>query len=320
MLSVLAPISQPIQESPRPFQSDGRNLHQTQSDAFEDELSLSPPRFSIAIDGEDAVNTDDFHDCPPPMSMALEDELEAGEAGRSIEIARRASHERPAGRSSRGSFGSSNRFSIASGLALLDTSQSFFGPEVERISIGRESDGLGLFDQQTDFGDTEELRTALAKTLDRQGDDIDRPQQDQSYDGDTCSPFVLHIPNTDSANPSLGNVSLERLDEVNVGECLQDCASDGEARPKSLLKASKARKNSSLDIPKLPSRITKQIASTFLSTTMGRQSQVGRELLQVIIEAGDQYFEQLGGDLEAFASHAGRKKINESDVIAVMKR
>lgn len=38
------------------------------------------------------------------------------------------------------------------------------------------------------------------------------------------------------------------------------------------------------------------------------------------MKASEQYFKQVSEDLGAFAQHAGRKKIDESDVIAIMKR
>jgi len=47
---------------------------------------------------------------------------------------------------------------------------------------------------------------------------------------------------------------------------------------------------------------------------------VSKEILLAVMEAGDQYFDQLGGDLATFSNHAGRKKIDESDVIVVMRR
>ena len=64
--------------------------------------------------------------------------------------------------------------------------------------------------------------------------------------------------------------------------------------------------------------IAKKIASIIPSTTMDRQSRVGRDVLQAIVEVVDQYFEQLGGDLEAFAIHTGKKRIIESNIMAVV--
>lgn len=47
---------------------------------------------------------------------------------------------------------------------------------------------------------------------------------------------------------------------------------------------------------------------------------VNRSMLDAMMEAGERFFEQLGGDLGAFADHAKRKRIDESDVITIMKR
>jgi hypothetical protein len=38
------------------------------------------------------------------------------------------------------------------------------------------------------------------------------------------------------------------------------------------------------------------------------------------MQASDWFFEQLGEDLQAYAKHAGRKTIDESDVLTLMKR
>ena len=73
------------------------------------------------------------------MSTALEDELETGEAGRSVKIAKRANNERPAGRSSRGSFGSSKRFSVASQVVLREGVYLVLKPNEPR-PIGTQTD------------------------------------------------------------------------------------------------------------------------------------------------------------------------------------
>ncbi len=51
-----------------------------------------------------------------------------------------------------------------------------------------------------------------------------------------------------------------------------------------------------------------------------KKSSISKESLKAIMEASDRYFEQFSEDLGAFAHHAGRKEIEESDAIAVMKR
>ena len=80
------------------------------------------------------------------------------------------------------------------------------------------------------------------------------------------------------------------------------------------------RSRHGISYPSLPSGVTKRIALTCNRVVGVKKSSVGKESLKAIIEASDRYFEQISEDLGAFAHHAGRKRIEESDVIVVMKR
>lgn len=80
------------------------------------------------------------------------------------------------------------------------------------------------------------------------------------------------------------------------------------------------RSRHGISYPSLPSGVTKRIASTCSRVVGMKKSSISKESLKAIMEASGRYFEQLGEDLGVFAHHAGRKKIEESDVIAVMKR
>lgn len=124
--------------------------YQTLCEAVEDEWDLPQPRFSIAID-DDAANPNDFQDPPPRLLMASEDDIQAG---RSVEVARRAIGDQPPGRMSRGSFGGireSDRFSTVSGLAAIETSQQLFGGTEQPASKDKSAES-GHFDQQKDIG------------------------------------------------------------------------------------------------------------------------------------------------------------------------
>ena len=97
-------------------------------------------------------------------------------------------------------------------------------------------------------------------------------------------------------------------------------------KPKSLAKLRKRqakelkRSRHGISYPSLPSGVTKRIALTCNRVVGMKKSSIGKESLKAIMEASDRYFEQISEDLGAFAHHAGRKRIEESDVIAVMKR
>jgi histone H3/H4 len=71
--------------------------------------------------------------------------------------------------------------------------------------------------------------------------------------------------------------------------------------------------------PSLPSAVVKKLASTF-SRSAGGNGKINKETVAALTEASDWFFEQVSEDLAAYASHARRKRIDESDMIALMKR
>ena len=72
--------------------------------------------------------------------------------------------------------------------------------------------------------------------------------------------------------------------------------------------------------PSIPAGVVKKVASTFLKSNGKGQSQINKETLRSIMQTTDWFFEQVSGDLESYAAHAGRKTIDESDVTTLMKR
>ena len=73
--------------------------------------------------------------------------------------------------------------------------------------------------------------------------------------------------------------------------------------------------------PSLPALFVRKLASRFQNLLVkGHKMSIKKETLQAMLDASNRFFEQLGYDLRAYAQHANRRKIQESDVIAVMKR
>lgn len=71
----------------------------------------------------------------------------------------------------------------------------------------------------------------------------------------------------------------------------------------------------------LPARVVRQVASRFQRLyTKGGKSTIRGDSLNAMMAASNRFFQQFGYDLKAFAQHAKRKKIDESDVITIMKR
>jgi len=74
-----------------------------------------------------------------------------------------------------------------------------------------------------------------------------------------------------------------------------------------------------LDYPSFPAAPVKKLALNFMKT-QGSKAQLNKDALAALVQTTDDFFEQMGLDLAAYAQHAGRRMIEESDVLALMRR
>lgn len=178
-------------------------------------------------------------------------------------------------------------------------------------------------------GDTEDLKRVIFESSGRGESRYSEPQHDQQPDTDALSPFVLAIPSIDhrESSPIFAHHTNEHFDDVDdlPRDNVQGLPAIvrkpfGATKPRIRIVKPVKRSRHGIPYSSLPPRITKRLASTFLQSLGTKKTRLGKEALKAIVEASDQYFEQLSEDLGAFAHHAGRKKIDESDAIAVMKR
>jgi len=75
-----------------------------------------------------------------------------------------------------------------------------------------------------------------------------------------------------------------------------------------------------IEYPSLPIGVVKNLATSFARTAGSSKSGLNKETLDAIMQASDWFFEQASEDLGKYAGHAGRKTIDESDVITLMTR
>lgn len=73
-------------------------------------------------------------------------------------------------------------------------------------------------------------------------------------------------------------------------------------------------------VPNLPAAMVKKLATRFARTSAGAKTKLSKETLAAIEQASEWYFEQASDDLAAYAKHAGRKTIDEGDVMTLMRR
>ncbi|KAF9331319.1 hypothetical protein BG006_005821 [Podila minutissima] len=92
--------------------------------------------------------------------------------------------------------------------------------------------------------------------------------------------------------------------------------SNGEFLPVSQPTTKKSARTTAagITVPTLPTSLQKQLVHTF------SRSRISQEAMQVILEGSNLFFEQAANDLAAYADHAGRKTIDESDVECLMQR
>lgn len=74
-----------------------------------------------------------------------------------------------------------------------------------------------------------------------------------------------------------------------------------------------------LEYPSFPSAVVKRIA-TGLNQAKGRKAKITGDTLAALTQTTDWFFEQISESAGAYAQHAGRKTIEEADMITLMKR
>jgi histone H3/H4 len=93
-------------------------------------------------------------------------------------------------------------------------------------------------------------------------------------------------------------------------------------KPSNVVKKKKEIRVSDHNIPypSLPTGVVKKLATTFARTGGNSKAKINKDTLAAVMKASDWFFEQVSNDLGAYANHAGRKTIDESDVVTLMRR
>ncbi|KJZ75706.1 hypothetical protein HIM_04863 [Hirsutella minnesotensis 3608] len=325
----LAPKSKPVvSSSPSEEQpSMGSILEQDEDD---DELPIDRPRLSLPLNEDDS---DD--DLQPPRSSILEDE---NFTVQSVELPRRAVSEQPKLGLARGSLGDgrlSDFFDQTHNDLTLDPGrQSDFFPglledlqartaaddftfdrievdPVRRQTLGRDSDfGLELpagLDDQTTFMLSEPS----------EGPDAGTPAVEHSNAeaaGDQSRDLQPDI-SLAQDYPELAEWADDSDDGIMEDATVEppNLVSDGRKRQKRISKHG-------VQYPPLPPSFVKKVAQTALQSSGLSNPRISADTLTALTQASEWFFEQLGDDLGAYAQHAKRKTVEESDVVTLMGR
>ncbi|KAH8171642.1 centromere kinetochore component CENP-T histone fold domain-containing protein [Sarocladium implicatum] len=167
--------------------------------------------------------------------------------------------------------------------------------------------------------------------------DLDPPAYDDDSDGnEPLEPMFNDLQEYDDngydSDPAPFEDAVENMTEdvtAATATALQPSAAD-KARAalavqdaRTQLQLRKKRKRVSqhgIEYPPLPSAFVKKVAQTALQSSGLSNTRVSPDTLVALTQASEWFFEQLGDDLGAYASHAKRKTIEDSDVATLMRR
>ncbi|KAK4151906.1 centromere kinetochore component CENP-T-domain-containing protein [Chaetomidium leptoderma] len=306
-------------------------------DDDDDEELPKRPRLSLPIGEED--DDDDSDDLQPHRSVVIDDD---NFTMQSIEMPRRAISEQPGGRFSMGDTRMSDYFNtndmlhsedigVDSGFfpptAVLDEGNFTMGmdelPSPERLDSdrGRESD----FGIEVPVGDINESTFMIAAQVEESPDrapaaaDTDEPMYDDYAPLADQRSDDLDDEDLLGGVPTLEDEPVEARSEEQQDEAETEHAATKRAEMRGSGKKTIKVSKYGIEYPSLPPAVVKRLAQNF-ATASGAKGKVTPDAMKAIMQASDWFFEQLGEDLQAYAKHAGRKTIDESDVLTLMKR
>ncbi|EKJ71620.1 hypothetical protein FPSE_08259 [Fusarium pseudograminearum CS3096] len=354
----LAPKSKPIQyssssspgirKSSSPAQQEQSNLYDDDEDDDDDEFLTRRPRLSLPLD-EDASSMSS--EIPPPrLSQLDEDNFTV----QSIEMPRRYAENPRLSRGSPGSERISDYFNneptedigqqsdfFPGFLENLDARagdvslEAFEADQTRRMTEGRGSDfnldmPEGLDDQtvfqMSDPADVQQTSPIVDQSVaEARGDEARDLQQNVVSGSDSdggAGDFGMDGWDDEGMDDhSSINEEMEPAMEPTVTVTTHHMPAD-DRLPRGL-KANKKRKRISqhgIEYPSLPPAFVKRVAQTALQSSGLSNQRLSAETLDALIQSSEWFFEQLGDDLGAYADHAKRKTIEESDVLTLMKR
>ncbi|KAI1748818.1 centromere kinetochore component CENP-T-domain-containing protein [Xylaria castorea] len=337
---VLAPASQVVSSSSSPETPANATLPSFSEDDEgddDDDFPIERPRFSLPLDPEE----DDDEDLKPPRLSGFEED---NYTMQSIELPRRAVMDNTT-RSSLGSMRysdymgpdiQSDDVGIDSGFfpppALDDSAEVVMdepavierldADEARRQTLGGDSvfGAIEIPDagNETTFvmAPVESPVRELTATEGLEGLGSDNgPIYDMDDDDDHVNePMDMPDFDTEEEADDMAENNISTIEETTVSRITSLASNRGMRRKKG-----KRISRYGIEYPSLPPSVVKRLATT-CAKTAGSKGKISPETLDVIMQATDWFFEQLGDDLSAYAKHAGRKTIDESDMVTLMRR
>ncbi|WJG35508.1 centromere kinetochore component CENP-T-domain-containing protein [Fusarium oxysporum Fo47] len=339
--------------SSSPEQREESNLYDDDDDEVDD-LLTRPPIISLPLDIEDASSTGS--DLPPPTLSQLDED---NFTMQSIEMPRRIANDSRLSRGSPGSERMSDYFNNEATEDDIGQQSDFFpglledlqaragqddmtlepieADQTRQMTEGRGSDfnfeypgGLedGTVFQMSDPANDLQATSPIVdpSVAEAVADDAQDPRPDVMYGSDSDAgggDFGMDgwdyndagVDDHSSINEEPGPIPEPTVTTGMRHEPADDRLPRG-------LKAKKRKRVSQhgIEYPSLPPAFVKRVAQTALQSSGLSNQRLSAETLDALIQSSEWFFEQLGDDLGAYADHAKRRTIEESDVFTLMKR
>ncbi|RAH75523.1 uncharacterized protein BO66DRAFT_387395 [Aspergillus aculeatinus CBS 121060] len=333
----LAPTTQPIRsspsEKPEPVAPEPVEPEKDEFEILDNEPELERPRLSLPLEEVDEVD-EEPEMRPPRLSLAIEED------DITVEYPRRAANELERGRLSMMGPRLSENFGDATRLDSDDEDDEDDTGLVHGDDAGDEADetidSQGAFDRG---GDTEDLGRfnfefnfpsppapgvgdldQNAPMHDDEGFEL--PPVDMPLDMDVGPGDDDDVSSVSNAGGDFG-MEFPARESVAMSESRSPGIVGGGLREEDQYTPGVKQKKLSrhgIPVPNLPVGVVKKLAMRFARARNGSKAKISKETLAAIEQASSWFFEQASDDLAAYAKHAGRKTIDESDVTTLMRR
>jgi histone H3/H4 len=154
-----------------------------------------------------------------------------------------------------------------------------------------------------DDGERDEATAALGR---------DDPTEDGGMSGWESDPFIDE--DAELAAYQEEPSAMDRSLQIDSPERPPIAPQRGVRKPKEFMVSEHG-----IGYPSFPNAPVKKLALSFMKS-QGSKAQLNKEALAALVHTTNDFFEQISLDLAAYAGHAGRRTIEERDVIALMKR
>ncbi|MCJ1396785.1 hypothetical protein MMC18_009677 [Xylographa bjoerkii] len=321
---ILSKTTKPIVTTLQSVHNPGLSVALSKRVFSDDEDDRPGPTLSMPID--QLEEDDDSLRAPRARLSALSEEY--SDIERSVEKPRRAFSEQPLSRLSRGSFGSILINDHTSDISEAGTTYDEYingGAMLDQVEDGSEDDSpdeaVGL------DANTEDLGRMAGHVSNDPFSPLTDVEVPSLLRGNEDTTFAFEIPenpdrnrhitnNNMNASTRTGNYSNPRINQDLELFLSRNKAVFARNRKPRITKMSRHR----IPCPSVPKSMVNKLSTSLARSVVAQSTKIKKDTLSAILEASGWFWEQVGMDLGAYAKHARRKTIEETDVVILMKR